>query len=233
MTWLGAAVVLLLVVFGAVGYARGFIKEVVSMISLVLSLCVVWLINPAVTSLIKDYTPFYTQVREYCKDGMEAKIDPGIEIGREAQKELIDELPLPENMKEGLAVNNNSEVYQLLSVDSFTDYVADYVATALTNGVGFLASFAGTFLALKILIFTLGIVGNLPVLRGINRSAGAVIGLAKGLVAVWILGLAATVLCNTSIGSLCMEMIEKDFVLSFLYEWDLFVKVFASIFYGV
>lgn len=233
MTWLGMAAVLLLVVFGAVGYARGFIKEVVSMVSLVLALGVVWLINPAVTSLVKDYTPFYTQVRDYCKEAMEEKLAPGSQIGREAQKELIGQLPLPGDIKEGLAANNNSEVYKLLSVDSFTDYVADYAATALTNGVGFLVSFAGAFIALKILVFTLGIMGNLPVLRGINRSAGAVIGLMKGLTAVWILGLAATVLCNTSVGSMCMEMIEQDVVLSFLYEWDLFVKVFANIFYGL
>ena len=233
MTWLGMAVILLLAVFGAVGYARGFIKEAVSMVSLVLSLGIVWLINPAVTSLVKDYTPFYTQVQEYCKESIEEKIAPGIEIGREAQKDLIDHLPLPDNMKEGLTANNNSEVYQLLSVDSFTDYVADYVSVTLTNGVGFLISFAAAFVAVKILVCTLGVVGNLPVVRGINRSAGAVIGLAKGLAVVWILGLAATVLCNTPMGKTCMEMIEKDFVLSFLYEWDIFVKVFANIFYGM
>lgn len=203
------------------------------MVSLVLSLCVVWLINPAVTSLVKDYTPFYDQVRDYCKEGMEEKLAPGIQIGREAQKELIDQMPLPEDMKEGLAANNNSEVYQLLSADSFTDYVADYVATSLTNGIGFLISFAVSFAALKILVCTLGVMGNLPVLRGINRGAGAVIGLAKGLVAVWILGLVATVLCNTQAGSMCMEMIEKDVLLSFLYEWDLFVKIYANIFYGL
>jgi len=233
MTWLGMAVILLLAVFGAAGYARGFIKEAVSMVSLVLSLGIVWLINPAVTSLVKDYTPFYTQVQEYCKESIEEKIAPGIEIGREAQKDLIDHLPLPDNMKEGLTANNNSEVYQLLSVDSFTDYVADYVSVTLTNGVGFLISFAAAFVAVKILVCTLGVVGNLPVVRGINRSAGAVIGLAKGLAVVWILGLAATVLCNTPMGKTCMEMIEKDFVLSFLYEWDIFVKVFANIFYGM
>ena len=83
MTWLGMAVILLLAVFGAAGYARGFIKEAVSMVSLVLSLGIVWLINPAVTSLVKDYTPFYTQVQEYCKESIEEKIAPGIEkIGR-------------------------------------------------------------------------------------------------------------------------------------------------------
>lgn len=227
------AVILLLAVFGVAGYARGFIKEAVSVVSLVLALGIVWLINPAVTSLVKDYTPFYTQVREYCKEGMEEKIEPGIQIGREAQKELIDHLPLPENMKEGLAANNNSEVYKLLSVDSFTDYVADYVAVTLTNGVGFLISFAAAFVAVKILVCTLGIVGNLPVLRGVNRSAGAVAGLAKGLAVVWILGLAVTVLCNTAMGKMCMEMIERDFILSFLYEWDVFVKVFANVFYGM
>ena len=48
MTWLGMAAAALLLVFGAVGYKRGFIKEIISMIFLLLSVAVVWVINPSV-----------------------------------------------------------------------------------------------------------------------------------------------------------------------------------------
>ncbi len=233
MTWLGMAAALLLLVFGAVGCARGFIKEIISMFFLVLSIGVVWVINPAVTSIIKEQTPFYTQVRDYCKEGLENQLEPGMQIGREKQMTLIDQLPLPEDIKKGLIANNNSEVYKALAVDSFTDYVADYVASILTNGVGFIVSFVVSFLAMKIMVLTLGFMSHLPVLRGVNRVAGCAVGLAKGLIFLWILGLAATVLCNTSAGKSCMGMIQTDPFLTFLYDTDLFVKIFINIFYNL
>ena len=233
MTWIGGAAVLLLLIFGAVGYSRGFIKEVVSMLFLVLSVGVVWLINPAVSAIIKEHTGFYTEIQQRCAEGLESQLGVGAEVGREAQMTVIDQLPLPEGVKKGLIANNNSEVYKLLAVDRFNGYVAGYVATILTNGVGFIVSFVLAFVAMKILTWTLGIMSSLPILRGIDRIAGGAVGLAKGLIFLWIIGLAATVLCQTPIGRTCMEAIEEDPFLTFLYDTDLFVRVFINIFYNV
>lgn len=233
MTWIGGAAVLLLLIFGAVGYSRGFIKEVVSMLFLVLSVGVVWLINPAVSTIIREHTGFYTEIQQRCTEGLESQLGAGAEVGREAQMTVIDQLPLPEGIKKGLIANNNSEVYKLLAVDTFIGYVAGYVATILTNGVGFIVSFVLAFMAMKILTWTLGIMSSLPILRGIDRIAGGAVGLAKGLIFLWIIGLAATVLCQTPIGRTCMEAIEADPFLTFLYDTDLFVRVFINIFYNV
>ncbi len=233
MTWLGMAAAALLLVFGAVGYKRGFIKEIISMIFLLLSVAVVWVINPAVSSIIKEQTPFYMQVRDYCKDALEKQLEPGMQLGREKQINMINQLPLPEDIKKGLIANNNAEVYKALAVDSFTDYVADYVASILTNGVGFIVSFILSHAAMRILVVTLGFMSRLPVLRGVNRLAGGAVGLAKGMIALWILGLAVTVLCNTPMGKSCMEMIQTDPFLTVVYDTDLFVKIFINIFYAL
>ncbi len=233
MTWMGGAAVLLLLVFGAIGYGRGFIREVVSMVSLVLAVGIVWLINPAVSSIIKEHTTFYTEVRERCENVLEEQLEPGAQVGREIQRTLIDQMPLPEGIRKGLIANNNPEVYKLLEADSFIDYVSDYVATILTNGVGSVVSFILAFAAMKILVWTLGLVSSLSVLRGVDRMAGGVLGLAKGLIFLWIIGLAATVLCDTSIGKACMDAVERDPLLAFLYDTDLFVRVFVNIFYDL
>lgn len=233
MTWFGIAALALLLGFGVVGYMRGFIKEVVSMTFLVLSIGIVWLINPAVSSIIKEHTAFYTEIKERCAEGLEKKIQPGVQVGRETQMTLIDQMPLPKEIKKGLMTNNNPEIYKLLKVDSFMDYVADYVATIMTNGVGSIVSFILAFVSMKILVCTLGFMSKLPVLRGVDRMAGGVVGLAKGMIALWILGLVATVLCDTRLGGMCMDAIEEDRFLSLLYDLDLFVKVFINIFYDL
>lgn len=53
-TWLGLAVLVLLAFSMVDGYRRGFIKEVVSVLLVMLSVVVVWLINPYVNSFIRD-----------------------------------------------------------------------------------------------------------------------------------------------------------------------------------
>lgn len=44
------------------------------------------------------------------------------------QRIAIEKLNLPQSMKDALIENNNSEVYQLLGVDHFIEYVSTYLA---------------------------------------------------------------------------------------------------------
>ena len=41
-----------------------------------------------------------------------------------------------------------------------------------------------------------------------------------------------TLLCDTTIGKQGMALVEQDTVLNFLYNQNIFVKVFMSVFYG-
>lgn len=232
MTWLGIGTAVLLLVYCFIGYKRGFIKEVVSVGFVVLAVAITWLISPYVSSFLKDRTPVYTKIQESCQEVLAEQMGPEEDVGREVQTGIIDSLPLPDSVKGGLRENNNSEVYQFLDVDTFAEYVSGYLATALTNGLGFLLSYLLAGLLIKIIAAALDIVSRLPVLRGINRLAGFVLGGVKGLILVWILLLVLTVLYNTEVGAACMRMVEKDKFMSYLYDRNLFVQVFMSIFYG-
>ena len=145
---------------------------------------------------------------------------------------MIAKLPLPEFMKEGLKENNTAEVYKYLSVDTFGGYLADYLATAITNGISFLISYIIAVIVLKIIVCALDLVTHLPVIRGVNRLAGLLLGIVKGVIFIWIGLLMITVFCNTQIGAECLRMIEKDTLLGFLYDQNIFVKIFMSIFYS-
>ena len=63
-TWLGLAVLVLLAFSMVDGYRRGFIKEVVSVLLVMLSVVVVWLINPYVNSFIRDNTSVYEKIQD-------------------------------------------------------------------------------------------------------------------------------------------------------------------------
>ena len=55
---------------------------------------------------------------------------------------------------------------------------------------------------------------------------------AKCIIFIWIGFLILTLLCDTTIGKQGMTLVEQDTVLNFLYNQNIFVKVFMSVFYG-
>ena len=232
-TWLGICAAVFLLIAGINGYRRGFIKEIVSMFFVFLTLVLVWMINPYVNTFLKDNTGLYEKIQTTCTELITVeKADSAAALGESEQNSLIENLPLPEFVKNNIQENNNAEVYQYLSVNTFADYVAGYLAVAVFNGVSFLISYLLASLLIRVLAYALDIIAGLPILKGANKLTGAVVGIAKGIVFIWIACLVLLVLCNTQIGKNGLELIEKDSFLSFINERNLLTRVFMNIFYG-
>lgn len=232
ITWFGIGIVGILMLFGWVGYKRGFIREVMSMFFIVLSIALVWLINPYVNDFLKDNTHLYESVQDKTKDFVEVQMDGERTLDQQGQRSLIESLGLPAFLADGLAENNNAAVYEYLAVSTFTDYVSDYIAVAVVNGASFLLSFFLATLMIRMITYALNIIARLPIIKGVNRLAGLFVGGAKGLLFIWIAFLLITVFCNTEIGRQGLSLVESDDIANFIYEKDVFVKIFMSIFYG-
>lgn len=135
-------------------------------------------------------------------------------------------------MKRNLEENNNVEVYRYLAVNTFTDYIADSVTLMVVNGLSFLISFLTATILIRAVTFALDILSKLPVINGANKMTGALVGCLKCIIFIWIALLVVTLLCNTEFGRKGLELIQGDTFLRFLYDQNIFVKVFMSIFYG-
>lgn len=229
-TWLGIAVAVFLAVSLYIGYRRGFIKEVVSTFILLLAMGLVWVINPYVSHFVKENTAVYTSVQEGCRELVGSLSGEESALDSSEQEALIQNLALPEFMKKELEENNTSEIYKYLSVDSFVDYVAEYLSRSIINGISFIVSFILASILVRMLAYALDILSKLPIINGVNKIAGAILGITKGLLFVWIAFLLLTIFCNTEIGKIGLKMIEEDKILNVLYNMDVFVKIFMGIF---
>ena len=125
-----------------------------------------------------------------------------------------------------------AETYRYLAVSTFAEYIADSLAVMIVNGISFLLSFIISAIVIRLLSYILNVLTNLPVIKGVNKIAGGVVGGAKCIIFIWIGFLILTLLCDTTIGKQGMALVEQDTVLNFLYNQNIFVKVFMSIFYG-
>ena len=148
------------------------------------------------------------------------------EIPRDVQVAAIEKADLPDVFKNLLSVNNNSEIYKELGVDTFAQYVGSYLARLIINIVAFLCTFVLITIVLRAIVFALDIVSNLPVLGFINRLAGGAIG---ALVIVWTVFVVITLLYTTSFGKEMYRMIQSDAILKTIYEYNPIMKL-ATIF---
>ena len=226
-TWAGIITAACILIAAVIGYNRGFIKEAVSTLLLFLSILMVWFINPYVNQFLRENTPLYTTLSEGSAKAVSGVIESGVKVSREEQGKLIDSLPLPKMLKEDMKEKNTAGTYRDLEVKNFSDYIAKYLAELLLNGISFLASFLLATIILRVIAFALDLFANLPVIRGVNKLAGAALGAIEGVALVWLIMAVLTVLCSTAAGKTALEMIRKDTFLDYMYGQNLFLKFFS------
>ena len=137
----------------------------VSMVFLVLVFVLASVINPYVSSFIRDNTELYRTFTESCSDMIEDRMEEaGDALTLNAQVQIIDELPLPKTVKDGLLKNNTAMSYKKLSADKFADYVAAYVGNLLLCAVAFLLSFVLALILMQIFLHVTDLLTALPVM---------------------------------------------------------------------
>ena len=231
-TWLGIDVLALIAAACIMGFRKGFVKEIVSVFFMLISFLLVWAVNPYVNTFVKEYTPVYDTIQDKCQTMVSEQIGNKKTLDKEEQNQVMENMELPDLLKNALVENNTAETYRYLAVSTFTEYISDSLAVMAVNGISFLISFVLSAAVIKLLGFILNVLTKLPVINGINKIAGAAVGGIKCIIFIWIAFLVLTLLCNTTLGQQGMALIQQDAFLNFLYSQNVFVKVFMSVFYG-
>ena len=129
---------------------------------------------------------------------------------------IIEELPIPEQMKRLLTENNNIEVYKMMGVEFFRDYVGGYLADTILKATVFMVLFLAVFIVLQIVVIWLDLIAKLPILSGINKIAGAVLGGVEALIFIWIVCLILTAFSGTGFGKTALTQIDASIWLSWI-----------------
>lgn len=231
-TWLGIVALALLVFACVSGFRKGFVKEIVSAFFMIISFLLVWVINPYVNTFVRDYTPIYDSVQNRCQELVLEQTGDKKTLDKEEQSQVMNNLEIPDLLKNTLERNNTAETYRYLAVSTFSEYIADSLAVMTVNGISFLLSYIISAAVIKLLGYILNVLTKLPVIHGINKIAGGAVAGAKCVIFIWIALLVLTLLCDTSLGKEGMMLVQQDTFLNFLNNQNVFVKVFMSVFYG-
>lgn len=216
-----------------VGYKKGFVKIVASLLATLISMVLVMVLMPHVSTWIQNSTPLKTTIQEKCIEALQLDGGPSvslsdIEIPREHQISLIEGANLPSIFQDMLLENNNNEVYANLGVSTFGEYVGAYIAKVVADIIAFLVTFILVMIIVRIGLNLLGIVNKIPLIGGANRLVGAILGGGIGILIIWVLFIVITLLYSTSLGAACMESISGNAILSKLYDSNLLMNAITK-----
>ena len=213
-----------------VGYVRGFLKIAVSLAITIASIFLVMAISPHISAWLQESTVVEETVKNKLEEmiempeGMSPETLASVEIPREQQIVLIEGAGLPGMIRDMLLENNNNEAYEALGVTNFVDYIGAYITKLIADILSFLIAWIVVTIIARVLMGVIGIIDKLPVIGGVNKLAGAVVGAGIALIIVWILFILVTLLYNTTVGQACMTDIAASQILTKLYDGNILMK---------
>ncbi len=210
--WFEIGVGLYLLAMVLYGHYRGFLRMAVSMAALVLSFVIVHIALPPAITFIKNETSVVSRLEE----GIEQTLLSEGDFADSAEYQAaIQQLNLPKEIQELLLSGDGFGLY-----DTLGGYISRCLTELIINAVGFAVLFALVYVGIHLIMKCLDIMAKLPILSGINRLAGAVLGGVQGILFVWLLFALITAFSQSDwAGSLIMQ-IEDSRWLPFLYHYN-------------
>lgn len=187
MNWLLPAVGLFIILSAWDGHHKGFIRKIVGVLSLALTLIITSVVSPYLHVFLKESTGLYGFLQ---------------------------------NSIEG----SDMELLDALRVLGMENAVSGYLADEILRWAAFLIALLLAGVLIRSIVFSLGIVSHLPILHGLNKTAGLLLGFAEGVVLVWIFFVVITVCASTSVGGQLLKMTAQSSILSWLYRNNLLLN---------
>lgn len=227
---LDLSVIIVVSIFGIIGYKRGFIKSILTFGTSIIALVLSFIVYPMMTMLLR-ITPVYTWIYQTISKKVE---DISFGGGLQSQGDAITKniTWMPDILVEQVKNNNNTAMYDLLGATNIKEYISLYVTQML---MGMLALFL-TWVVLKIILTTVikllsGIIEHLPIISTFNKQGGLCLGIIKGILMLSIVGLIIPILIEIpSIQRIYLE-IQSSYLSKWLYENNLVIMVYNYLFH--
>ena len=251
-------IAIMIIIFGiAIGCWRGLVRCVLGIVVSIATFLLAYLLSPLMYNILVDKTDMDDYVTERIsaiieedienkikseykeKTGMELT-DPAVlkslkdqvysyDPDKSDQENIINNLSLPKSLKNELLKSNAYGEKSEIKADNFYDYIAKLVVQRAMRMVAYLVTFALLSIIFAIIIIALRLVTKLPVLGGLNRVGGAILGGALGLLFVWIMLAVFANLPGHDICDKAVSQIEDSSILTFIQDNNIIMDIIDKI----
>lgn len=228
MNILDLIVIAIIVSSGIRAYYRGFLYTTFQTLSTIVSLVLSYMIYKPINVILRK-TFLYGWLQKAAMGQLLNEQDPS---GVQGQAQLIKsiKLPIPDSVKENLIHNNNPEVYKLLGVDSFKEYIGGYIANFLLNIIAFII----VWLVVKALLYVVGqslqMISKLPIISFADKWLGLGIGFIKGVIGIWIATIVMAILIVFPKFQQIGVLLSDSSIAKWFYENNIVLEIIDQLF---
>ena len=154
-------------------------------------------------------------------------------MDKSEQIRFIENLPIPDALKEQMETFNNAAGYVKLGAKDFGSYVINYIANLILNILAFLITLLISWLIIRLILGALSVFTSLPIIGTADHLLGLAAGFVEGVLIMWLLFLILSMFATTPAGKTLMDEINRTPVLETLYNTNLLMNTAASAFKGI
>ena len=240
-----AGVILILIIFALIGWRKGVIRLVLSLVSMIITIMAAVVIAPLATTAIKNntnideniaqsiYTVLYeNKVDEYFEDkqvltgGIDiSQVESHIQTVTDVVAEVGDKINLPESLTEAVKAMPDSELMSVIreygeaSVKEITiRLIALRLADIVLTAIAYLVIMVVVSIVLRVVVAATGLIRRLPVIKQADKLGGLIVGLVEGIAVVWIFFTVVTAISGTQAASNILVQIHGNAILESLYN---------------
>ncbi len=181
------------------GLYRGFVQTLLSVACCLISVVVAFTYGPkladfvsrsqGVSSTLATYTDAVTRVGDYSLAST-----PVTQLTDGVIQQVLDSVELPESIASILRGNLKYQSFDGTGLTTVNDYVSNTVVAVALNILCFIAVYALCYLVLSVVVSLIKHVFELPLLKQMDWLAGAVFGLLRGGLVLYVLFLLVPIL---------------------------------------
>lgn len=214
------------------GHKKGFLRSALTTFSFVITIAVATALAVPVSNMLEN-SSFGSRISENVSESINEKFSEytdGTFLDEDEQDSFLESLALPSIVQDSIKETNTSEDYAQMGVTSFKEYTAQKVTDVIINAAAYIIVMVIAAVVLKIILRFAGFVNKIPVIGGINRFLGALLGIFEGLLALWAIGLLIIAFSNTAFGMKAVSIIQSNAFLNAVFDNNLLVVMFSRLF---
>lgn len=251
-----AGVILILAIFALIGWRKGVIRLVLSLVSMIITIMAAMVVAPLATTAIKNGTnideniarSIYTllsenkEVDEYFEDkqalpgGIDiSQAESHIQVVADMVAEVGDRINLPESLTEAVKAMPDSELMSVIreygdaSVKEISiRIIAIRLADIVLTAIIYIVIMVVVSIVLRVIVAATGLIRRLPVIKQADKLGGVIAGLVEGLIVVWIFFTIVTAISGTQIASNILVQIHNNTILESLYNCNPITRLLFS-----
>lgn len=234
MNLIDIAVLIILALYVAYGYYRGFLHSVISIGLYMVTWIFAMLFMPLLSGAIKgdetlyNMMLYYTEGSEYINDVELAKTQVA-GISTEQLNTIIEKAELPYPMGIHIKSNVATEAFADAGVSTLGDYFNQTMVSVVVNILTFIILFIAIRLLLAFVLNGVDYASSFPKLRHSDGIIGAGFGVIRGVLALFFIFSLTPIILTVLPFEFIKQMIEDSFFSPFFYNSNLFLSMMPGV----